>query len=68
MGNAIRGLVVGALLGGLGGLGACIWLIPNTIFFQGDTMLAGAVVCGACGYKWGDEFFEWLNQHLHWFW
>lgn len=61
--DAIKGLFIGAILGGLAGLGACIWLIPGTLLFPGDTMVAGAAICGTCGYVWGDEFFEWLKEH-----
>lgn len=67
MANAVKGLIVGAFLGGLAGLGACVWLIPVTLFFPGDTILAGAIICGACGYIWGDSFFDWLSEHWYWF-
>ena len=61
-----KGLIVGTILGGLGGLGACIWLIPGTLFFPGDTMLFGAVICGALGFLIGEAFFEWLKERWYW--
>ena len=65
-GEGAKGLWVGALLGGLLGLGVCIWLIEGTLLFPGDTMLIGAVVCGLGGFLCGDSFFEWLKDHWHW--
>jgi hypothetical protein len=63
MGNAIKGLIWGVFLGGLAGLGVCIWLISETLLFPGDTMVAGALICGTCGYIYGDSFFEWLKDN-----
>lgn len=63
MGNAIKGLIWGAFLGALSGLGVCIWLISGTLLFPGDTMVAGALICGAFGYIYGDSFFEWLKSN-----
>ena len=63
MGDAIKGLIVGTFLGGIAGLGMCIWLFTENILFPGDTMVAGALICGTCGYIWGDEFFEWLKEN-----
>ncbi len=65
--QGIRGLIVGSVLGALAGLGICTWLLAETLLFPGDTMVAGALICGAAGYIWGDEFFEWLKDHWHWF-
>ncbi|MBX7168312.1 MAG: hypothetical protein K1X74_18395 [Pirellulales bacterium] len=67
MNDSVRGVLVGALIGALAGLGACIWILPETPFFPGDTILIGAVVCGVCGHRWGDSFFDWLRDHWHWF-
>jgi hypothetical protein len=61
--DAIKGLIIGAILGAVAGLGACIWLITETILFPGDTMVMGALFCGGLGYRYGDEFFEWLREH-----
>ncbi len=63
MRDAVKGLILGAFLGGIAGLGACIWLITETLIFPGDTMVAGALICGVCGFVWGDEFFEWVRDH-----
>jgi hypothetical protein len=65
--DAIKGLVLGAILGGFAGLGICIWLIAETLLFPGDTMVAGALICGFCGYRWGDDFFDWLSDNWHHF-
>ena len=65
-GEGAKGLLVGAVLGALAGLGACMWLIEGTLLFPGDTMLFGAVICGVAGFLWGDAFFDWLKDHLHW--
>ena len=65
--QSLRGLIFGAVLGALAGLGVCVWLLAETLFFPGDTMVAGALICGVAGYIWGDEFFEWLDNHWHWF-
>ncbi len=62
--DGIKGLVVGAILGGLAGLGVCFWLLAETPFFPGDTIVAGALICG---YRWGDDFFDWLNDYWHHF-
>ena len=63
--DGIKGLFVGALLGGFAGLGICVWFLAETPFFTGDTMVAGALICGFCGYRWGDDFFDWLKDYWH---
>lgn len=63
--DAIKGIIIGAGMGGLAGLGVCIWLLPENLFFPGDTMLVGAIVCGVLGHIYGDSFFEWLGENWH---
>ena len=65
--DGIKGMIVGALLGGLAGLGVCVWLLPEAPLFPGDTMVAGTILCGFCGYRWGDDFFDWLKDNWHHF-
>jgi hypothetical protein len=65
-GQGAKGLWVGALLGALMGLGVCMWILRSTILFPGDTMLFGAIVCGILGFLFGDSFFDWLKDNLHW--
>lgn len=61
--NAVVGLILGILWGGGIGLGLCIWVLPVTLWFPGDTMIAGAIVCGVLGYFKGDDFFRWMRDH-----
>jgi hypothetical protein len=63
MGDSTKGMLIGVVLGGLGGLGLCLWVIPTTWLFPGDTMLAGAIFWGAVGLFWGDDFIEWFKEH-----
>ncbi len=65
--DAIYGLLLGAVIGALAGLGICVWLLAETLWFPGDTMVAGALICGFCGYRWGDDFFEWIKDNWWWF-
>ena len=65
--NSIRGAILGGLIGGSMGLGVCVWMIPETILFPGDTVLAGAIVCGLGGYRYGESFIDWLNENWWWF-
>jgi len=60
--NAVRGAIVGAMLGALSGLGTAMWLIGGTRYFPWDAMLLGSVICGLAGYRFGEPFFEWLDQ------
>ncbi len=62
-----RGVLAGVGLGGLSGLGVCIWLLDTPVVFSGDTMLLGAVLLGTCGWFWGDDFIEWVKEHGWWF-
>lgn len=66
-GQGAKGLWVGALLGAVTGLGVCTYLIEGTLLFPGDTMLVGALVCGALGFVYGESFFEWLKERWYWF-
>lgn len=66
-GEGAKGLWVGALAGGLVGLGVCMWLIEGTRLFPGDTILFGAIICGVLGFLMGETFFEWLKERWHWF-
>lgn len=66
-GEGAKGLLVGALIGTFAGLGVCMWLIPGTLLFPGDTMLFGASICGTAGFLGGEAFFDWLKEHWRWF-
>ena len=61
--HPILGAIFGALIGASLGLGTCLWVIPVTLLFPGDTMLLGAVACGYGGYRYGDPFIEWLGEN-----
>jgi hypothetical protein len=61
--DALKGLVIGAVLGALVGLAACVWIFTETLFFEGDTMVLGALMCGTGGYFWGEEFFDTLREY-----
>lgn len=63
--EGLRGLLVGAPLGALIGLSACVWMIEGTWLFPGDTILIGAMGCGVAGFLWGESFFEWLSDWWH---
>ncbi|MEM8672026.1 MAG: hypothetical protein AAGG48_31205 [Planctomycetota bacterium] len=66
--NVFWGVLLGALVGGGLGLGACVYLFERTLLFPGDTILFGAFVCGTLGYFLGEVFIEWLMGHWWWFW
>jgi hypothetical protein len=61
------GALWGVLIGGLGGLGVCIWLIDDPPFFPGDTIAIGACICGFLGFFIGEPFLEWMKENWHWF-
>ena len=67
MNDAIKGALLGGFLGALAGLGTCIWIIPSTWLFPGDTILIGAVVFGVCELLFGDQFFDLVRDHWWWF-
>jgi ABC-type nitrate/sulfonate/bicarbonate transport system permease component len=64
-GQGLKGLLVGVPLGGLAGLGVCMWLIDGTLLFPGDTMLFGAILCGVLGFLYGETFFQWLKDNWY---
>ena len=66
--NTITGTLLGALIGSGLGLGTCIYIFDEPPFFTGDTILFGAIVCGALGYFLGEGFIEWLKENWWWFW
>lgn len=66
-GEGAKGLWVGALIGGLFGLGLCTYVLRDTLLFPGDTILFGAVVCAVLGFLYGEVFFEWLKERWYWF-
>jgi hypothetical protein len=63
MGEVVKGLLLGALLGTGGGFGLSWWWSP--LLFPGDFVVAGAVVGGVCGFIWGDDFFDWIRDYWH---
>jgi hypothetical protein len=67
-GNIVAGVLFGALAGGGIGLGACIFVFDEPPLFIGDTVLFGAIVCGALGYFLGEGFIAWLTENWWWFW
>ena len=66
--NILMGTLLGAFAGGGLGLGVCIYLFEDPPLFTGDTVLIGAVVCGALGFFLGETFIEWLQENIWWFW
>lgn len=65
--DGLYGMLGGAVLGALGGLGVCMWIIDEPPFFQGDTILIGGVICGVLGFIFGESFLEWLKENWWWF-
>lgn len=63
MGDVVKGLLLGLLLGASGGFGLGLWL--PLLLFPGDFLVAGALVGGVCGYIWGDDFFDWVKDYWH---
>ena len=66
--NVIAGTLLGILIGGGLGLGACVYIFDEPPLFTGDTILFGAIVCGTLGYVLGEGFIEWLKENWWWFW
>jgi hypothetical protein len=66
--NVIVGALLGALVGAGIGLGACVFIFDEPPFFTGDTILAGAAICGTLGYFLGAGFIEWMKENWGWFW
>ena len=65
--DRIAAAVVGALFGSLIGLGICWGLIAEDLLFVGDTIVAGALICGTLGFIFGDRFVDWLRENWWWF-
>ena len=66
--NVASGIVMGVIVGGGLGLGACMYVFEGTLLFPGDTVLLGAVVCGTLGLIYGESFIEFMEEHYWWFW
>lgn len=66
--DGLYGLLAGAFMGALAGLGVCVWIFDEPIFFQGDTILAGGCICAVLGFTYGESFFDWLRENWWWFW
>lgn len=66
--NVTTGVLLGALIGGGIGLGACMLIFDEAPLFTGDTVLAGALLCGTLGFLLGEGFIEWLKESWWHFW
>jgi len=66
--NIIAGVLLGAVVGGGIGLGACVFIFDEPPLFTGDTVLIGATTCGVLGFLLGDGFIEWLKENWWHFW
>lgn len=64
--HTIWGVILGAFTGASAGLGVCVYLIPGTLLFPGDTILIGAILFAFLGYKYGDSFFDWIRDNWWW--
>jgi ABC-type nitrate/sulfonate/bicarbonate transport system permease component len=62
LGHAIAGMIWGIFIGGGIGLGVCTLILDQTLFFTGDTVLFGAIICGLCGLIFGDRFLLWIED------
>ncbi len=49
-------------------MGVCTFLIEGTLWFPGDTIVAGALICGTLGYVVGEDFIDWLKENWWWSW
>ncbi len=66
--HAVQGAIFGGAIGAFAGLGMCMWILPDDWnLFPGDTILAGAIVCGVLGLIYGEAFIEWLQKNWDWF-
>lgn len=63
LGNVSAGILLGALIGGGIGLGACILIFDEPPLFTGDTVLVDALVCGTLGFFLGEGFIDWLKEN-----
>jgi hypothetical protein len=61
--HGAKGLLYGGLMGGMMGLGVCMYLIEGTWLFPGDTIAIGALVCGILGFLFGEVFIDWLKAN-----
>ncbi|MEZ6061965.1 MAG: hypothetical protein R3C19_16595 [Planctomycetaceae bacterium] len=59
--------VVGGFIGATMGLGVCVYLLSFTILFPGDTIVAGAIICGTFGFIYGEPFLDWLLENFRHF-
>ena len=64
--DGLYGMICGVVIGALSGLGLGTWLLAEPIFFHGDAIVAGAAICGALGFIFGEPFIEWLKGHWWW--
>jgi hypothetical protein len=62
MSDAVKGAFYGVLIGATGGLGVCMWILEEPLFFTGDTMLIGGVLGAVAGMIWGDDFFDFISD------
>lgn len=60
----MAGVVLGALLGAMIGLGICMYVLPFTILFPGDTIVAWALICWIAGLIYGEPFIDWLLENF----
>ena len=65
--NMIAATSLGALAGASLGLGACVYIFEQPLLFTGDTVLAGALICGRLGWYFGSGFVDWLKENWWWF-
>ena len=65
--EGVAGALWGAFIGGLAGLGVCVWVLTGTPFFPGDTILIGTAACGTLGFVIGEPFRRWIEDHWGWF-
>lgn len=64
--HTIWGVILGAFTGATAGLGLCVYVIPGTLLFPGDTIVFGALAFAYFGYRYGEDFFDWLNENWWW--
>lgn len=63
IGNGIMGAAWGVLIGGLMGLGVCMFIIDEPPFFPGDTIVIGAAACGVLAFFIGEPFLVWIKDN-----
>ena len=71
MGDALKGLIFGVLIGGSIGFGFDFFTPAPPYYFGLEFTAAGAGVFGflfaLCGFLWGERFFDWLGDYWHHF-